>query len=71
MKITEVRILIEGGTEEEQNKYPHGIVLIRGKDKIWSATDEIGVMRGLFPYEVRLANNIQELIVAKFNGGKS
>ena len=65
MKITEVTIRLEPNASEEHTQGRGTIILIRNAQKQWSISNED---RGMFPYEVRLANEIQSLIIEKFNG---
>jgi hypothetical protein len=65
MKINEISIIMEPNELEiQQGKAAVG--LYRNKDKIWNVIEN-GSIRGLFPYEVKLANMIQEDIIQKFN----
>lgn len=77
MKITEITIVLKPSAEEKKvNRIE--LKLIRTIDKIWKVEyeeyiDTFGSVvkeRGLFPYELRLANDIQEMIISKFNGSQ-
>jgi len=64
MKITCIAVHIEPN-EHEKEKGQVTRVIGRTEDKLW---DSVG-SGGLFPYEIKLANDIQDLI-AKFNGNQ-
>ena len=65
MKIASIIVnLTPNETEKEQNRT--NMSLIRNEEKVWTSTAHDGI--GLHPWEIKLANDIQDLI-SKFNGG--
>jgi hypothetical protein len=66
IKITFENILPQDPESEINDPEIETIELMRNEIKIWHVESSHTSRRGLFPYEIRLANMIQDLI-AKFN----
>lgn len=64
MKIGSISILLIPSQDEIDKLNATKIALHRNEDRLWSVSNQ----EGLLPYQVRLANELQELI-SKFNGG--
>ena len=64
MKITRIEVTLEPHLGEINKMIVH---LIRSPEKMWSILEHDGVIRGLYPSEIELADNIQKLIISKFN----
>ena len=60
MRIADVSIKIEPGANETIEP-----VILKRTGKIWSVERQDGTERGLFPGEIRIANFIQEELIAK------
>jgi hypothetical protein len=69
MIITQIILKLEP-TEHEKLEGQTTVMLERLVNKQWVASDGNGI-RGLYPYEIKLANEIQEKIIARDLHSKS
>lgn len=63
MKITKISITIEPNSTEAANGMTTR-VLERGSDKRWVSVNDPD---GFFPFEIKLATKLQEVIIEDFN----
>jgi hypothetical protein len=64
MKITKISITIEPNESEKASGFREVRVIERSVDKRWTSVND---PNGMLPFEIRMANDIQELIVKPFN----